>query len=50
MLLLLWCRPAAVALVRLLALELPYTVGVALKRIKKRKKVFFFFFLDHFII
>ena len=34
----LWCRPAAVALVRRLAWELPYAVGVALKRQKKTKK------------
>ena len=28
----LWCRLAAVALIRLLAWELPYAMGVALKR------------------
>ena len=28
----LWCRPAAVALIRPLAWELPYTAGVALKK------------------
>ena len=27
----LWCRPAAVALIRLLAWEAPYAVGAALK-------------------
>ena len=27
----LWCRPAAVALIRPLAWELPYAMGVALK-------------------
>ena len=27
----LWCRPAAVALIRPLAWELPYATGVALK-------------------
>ena len=30
----LWCRPAAVALIRPLAWEPPYTAGVALKRQK----------------
>ena len=30
-LLLLWCRPAAGALIQLLAWELPYAAGVALK-------------------
>ena len=34
---LLWCRPAAAAGVRPLALELPYTIGVALKRKGKEK-------------
>ena len=34
----LWCRPAAAALIQPLAWELPYAVGVALKR-KKKKKV-----------
>ena len=33
----LWCRPAATALIRLLAWELPYAVGVALKSKKKKK-------------
>jgi len=46
-LLCLWCRPAAIALIRPLAWELPYAVGVALKdkrpkklrkKIKKKKK------------
>ena len=32
----LWCRPAAVALIRPLAGELPYAVGVALKRREKK--------------
>ena len=36
----LWCRPAAAALVRPLAWELPYTSGVALKK-KSKKKSFF---------
>ena len=31
----LWCRPAATALIQLLAWEPPYAVGVALKRQKK---------------
>ena len=34
---LLWCRPAAAALTRPLALELPYAAGVALKRKGGRK-------------
>ena len=34
----LWCRPAAVALIRPLAWEPPYALGVALKRPKKKKK------------
>ena len=36
----LWCRPVATALIRLLAWELPYAVGAALKRknTKKRKR------------
>ena len=33
---LLWHRPAAVALIRTLALEPPYAAGVALKRPKKK--------------
>ena len=32
MLLLLWCRPAAAALIRPLAWEFPYTAGAAVKR------------------
>ena len=38
MLLWLGCRPAAAALIRPLARELPYATGVALKRKKKFKK------------
>ena len=38
MLLSLWCRPAAVAPVELLAWDPPYAAGVALKSKKKRKK------------
>ena len=34
----LWCGPAAVALIRPLAWELPHATGVALKRQKKKKK------------
>ena len=34
----LWCRQAAVGLIRPLAWELPYATGVALKRKKKKKK------------
>ena len=34
----LWCRPAAVALIRPLAWEPPYAVGVALKRQKTKKE------------
>ena len=33
-----WCRLAAAALIRLLARELPYAVGAALKK-KKEKKI-----------
>ena len=38
MLLWLWCGPAAEALIRPLAWELPYVVGEALKKPKKKKK------------
>ena len=34
----LWCRPAAVATIRLLAWEPPYAAGAALKIQKKKKK------------
>ena len=34
----LWCRPAAVALIRPLAWEPPYAMRVALKRQKTKKK------------
>ena len=37
-LLLLWCRPAAEALIQPLAWELPYAVGGALKSKKKKKE------------
>ena len=37
MLLSLWCRLAAVALIRSLAWELPYAAGVAIKSKKKKK-------------
>ena len=34
----LWRRPAATALIQPLAWELPYTMGVALKKAKKEKE------------
>ena len=34
----LWCRPAAAALIRPLAWKLPYATGLALKRKEKEKK------------
>ena len=34
----LWCRLAAVALIQPLAQELPYAVGVALKRRRRRRR------------
>ena len=34
----LWCMPVAVALIRPLAWEPPYVVGVALKKAKKKKE------------
>ena len=34
----LWCRPAATALIGLLAWELPYAMGTALKRENSKKK------------
>ena len=34
----LWCRPAATALIQPLAWEPPYAVGAALKKKKKKKK------------
>ena len=34
----LWCRPAAMALIRPLAWEIPYAASAALKRPKKKKK------------
>ena len=37
-LVLLWHRPAAVALIRPLAWEFPYSTGTALKKPKKKKK------------
>ena len=36
----LWCRPAAVAQIRLLAWELPYAMDVALERPKKKNCAF----------
>ena len=38
---LLWCRPAAAALIQPLAWELPAATGAALKKGKERKKIFF---------
>ena len=38
---LLWCRPAAAALIRSLAWELPYAMGTALKRHTKKVKMTF---------
>ena len=34
----LWCRPAATAPIRPLAWELPYAMGAALKKIKRKKE------------
>ena len=34
----LWCRPAATALIQLLAWESPYAVGTALKKQKNKNK------------
>ena len=34
----LWCRLAAIALIRPLAWEPPYTAGAALEKTKKKKK------------
>ena len=34
----LWCRPAATALIRLLAWEPPHAVGAALEKAKRQKK------------
>ena len=52
MLLWLWCRPVATALIQFLALEHPYAAGVALKdkKIKKKKKKEYFaiYFLSFF--
>ena len=41
----LWCRPAAAALIRPLAWELPYAPGAALKRKKKNSSIFLARFL-----
>lgn len=35
---LLWCRPAAADLIRCLAWKLPYALGVALKKKRKKRK------------
>ena len=34
----LWCRPVAIALIRLLAWESPHAEGAALEKAKKKKK------------
>ena len=35
----LWCRPTAVAPIGLLAWELPYAMGAALKKKEKKKRI-----------
>ena len=35
----LWWRPAVAALIQLLAVELPYATGAAVKRKRKKKKI-----------
>ena len=47
----LWCRPVATALVRPLAWEPPYVVGAALEKTKKKKEIvsFFFFFQSFYM-
>ena len=40
LLLWMWCRLAAVAQIRPIAGELPYAVGMALKKPKKEKRIF----------
>ena len=45
MLLWLWCRPAATALIRPLAWEPPYAMSMALKR-QKKKLIYFEVVLD----
>ena len=42
----LWCRLAAMALVRPLAWESPYAMGAALKRQKKKNNLFLFLSTD----
>ena len=44
----LWPRPAARVLIRLLAWDSPYAVGLALKRTKDKKKNFLIRFLNSF--
>ena len=36
----LWCRPAAIALIRPLGWEPPYAAGAALEKTKKKKKLY----------
>ena len=38
LLLWLWCRPASIPLIRPLAWELPYAVGIALKKKSEKEK------------
>ena len=48
MLLWLWCGPAAIALIGPLAWELPYAMGVALKREKKKLSPLFDYILESY--
>ena len=41
----LWCRPAATALIGPLAWEPPYALGAALEKTKKKKKINFHFLM-----
>ena len=43
----LWCRPATIAPIQPPPWESPYTVGVALKRQKKKKKLELLFVIYH---
>ena len=44
-LLCLWCRPVAMASIRLLAWEPPYAMGVALKRQNKKRNIYIYIVL-----
>ena len=48
-LLLLWCRPAAIASIGSLALESPYAVDVALKRQKKNIYIYVYIYIYIYI-